>query len=316
MKIFKLSLIAVVFLAAPWAAVLAQNPEPIQIEAKIELGNVMGRIDHMAIDLGRQRLFVAELGNNSLGVVDLKDRKLLRRINELSEPQGVTYVVSGDMLYVANAGDGSVRLFRAEDFAAAGRIDLGDDADNIRVEPRTNRVFVGYGSGALAVIDPASRSKLFDISLKAHPESFQLDSSTGLIFINVPKTGEIDIADRVAGKQIGSWPTNNDSNFPMAIDESAQRILVVFRRTAARVETCRDADDVFLDSKRRRVYVSCGEGFVDVFDARADYRRFAHIPTVSGARTSLFVPELDRLFLAARESSGEPAAIWILRPSP
>jgi hypothetical protein len=87
-------------------------------------------------------------------------------------------------------------------------------------------------------------------------------------------------------------------------------------RSIARVETCGDADDVFLDARRRRIYVSCGEGFVDVFDAQTDYRRVAQIPTIAGARTSLFVPELDRLFVAARESSGELAAIWILRPSP
>jgi hypothetical protein len=233
------------------------------------------------------------------------------------------------MLYVANAGDGSVRLFRAGDFAAAGRIELGDDADNIRVEPSTDRLFVGYGDGGLAAIDPVSRQKIADVSLKAHPESFQLDRTTGLIFINVPKAREIAVIDRVAGRQIASWPTSNESNFPMALDEENQRVLVVLRRPAtlevlskadgrsiARVETCGDADDLFFDSKRRRVYVSCGEGFLDVFDAQAGYRRLAHIPTISGARTSLFVPELDRLFLEARAATGEPAAIWILRPTP
>jgi YVTN family beta-propeller protein len=105
----------------------------MQIEAKIPLGKVMGRIDHMAVDLGRQRLFVAELGNNSIGVVDLKERKVLRRIDGLKEPQGVAYVKSSDMLYVANASDESVRLFRAGDFAAAGRIELGETTPTIYV---------------------------------------------------------------------------------------------------------------------------------------------------------------------------------------
>jgi hypothetical protein len=190
-------------------------------------------------------------------------------------------------------------------------------------------VFVGYGDGGLAAIDPASRQKVADISLTAHPESFQLDRMSGLIFINVPKAREIAVVDRVAGKQILSWPTSYESNFPMLVDEENQRVLVVFRRPAslevlsktdgrsiARVETCGDADDLFLDPKRHRIYVTCGEGFLDVFDAQAGYRRLAHIPTISGARTSLFVPELDRLFLAARAASGEPASIWVLRPSP
>src|SRR5829696_3533646 len=76
-----------------------------------------------------------------------------------------------------------------------------------------------------------------------------------------------------------------------------------------------DSDDVFLDEKRSRIYVSCGDGFVDVLEvADAGFRRTDHIATLPGARTSLFVPELDRLFLAVRASQGEPAAIWVYAP--
>jgi hypothetical protein len=87
-------------------------------------------------------------------------------------------------------------------------------------------------------------------------------------------------------------------------------------RIAARLETCGDADDVFVDAKRHHVYVSCGEGVVDVLEQReAGYARLGPVPTVSGARTSLFVPELDRLYVAVRRQSNEPAAIWVLRPA-
>jgi hypothetical protein len=314
------------FLAGPS---VPQTPELLQLEAKIPLGKVMGRIDHMAVDLGRQRLLVAELGNNSVGIVDLKDRKLFRRLADLEEPQGVAHVPSADTIFVANGGDGSVRLFGAEDYRPAGRINLADDADNVRLDVKANRVLVGYGSGGLALIDPASRSKVADIRLKAHPESFQIDSASGRIFVNVPKAREIAVVDAAAGKQTASWPMDNGSHFPMALDESAQRVLVVFRNPAtlgvfamndgapvARVGVCGDADDLWIDAKRQRVYISCGQGFVDVFDgSNAAYRRIAHVPTAAGARTSLFVPELDRLFLAARASSREPASIWILRPT-
>src|SRR5262249_18640527 len=155
---------------------------PLQLEIKIPLGDVRGRIDHMAVDLSRQRLFVAELGNGSVAIVDLKDHKVVRRISELKEPQGVGFVPATDTLYVANGGDGSVRLFQGEDYAPVGGIDLGVDADNIRVDERANRVFVGYGNGALAVIDPANSRKIADIRLKGHPESFQLDRNTPQIF--------------------------------------------------------------------------------------------------------------------------------------
>src|ERR1700736_994475 len=122
------------------AAAFAQPAEtaPLRLEAKIPLGDVRGRIDHMAVDLRRQHLFVAELGNDSVGIIDLANRKMIHRIPGLKEPQGVGYEPSTDILYIANAGDGSVRLFDGNNYAAAGRIELGSDADNIRIEPATN----------------------------------------------------------------------------------------------------------------------------------------------------------------------------------
>jgi DNA-binding beta-propeller fold protein YncE len=302
---------------------------PLVIDAKIPLGQVSGRIDHLGIDLERKRLLVAELGNNSLGVVDLAAGKVLSRVAGLAEPQGAAYVPSSDSIFVANAGDGSVRVLRGEDLTPIGRIELGDDADNVRVDPARKRVLVGYGKGALAVIDPVSLAKTADIRLKAHPEGFQIDETGTQVFVNVPDAHEIVVVDLATGST-QSLPTQGaGSNFPMAIDGEAHRFLVIFRNpptlmafssqdghVAAKVDTCGDADDVFVDRKRHRVYVSCGEGAVDVLEPdQQGYRRLARVPTASGARTSLFVPELDRLFVAVRAGSNEPAAIWVFRPA-
>ncbi len=313
-----------------WAApAVAQTAgSPLVLETKIPLGEVSGRIDHLGIDVKRQRLFVAELGNDSLGVVDLASGKA-RTIAGFSEPQGVAYVASADSVYVANGGDGSVRVLRSDNLAPVGRIELGDDADNVRVDASRNRVLVGYGNGAIAIIDPATRTKIADIRLKGHPESFRLDPTGARIFVNVPDARSIEVAELAAGTSRSLSTPEAESNFPMAIDRDAHRVLVVFRsppvlmalstedgHIVAKTATCGDADDVYADAKRHRVYVSCGEGVVDVFAAdAAGYRRRARVPTVSGARTSLFVPELDRLFLAVRASSGEPAAIWVFRPA-
>ncbi len=313
------------------AASRAAEPAPLLLETKIPLGEVSGRIDHLAVDLGRQRLYLAELGNDSVGVIDLRERKTVRTLTGLSEPQGVGYVPATDTLYIANAHDGSVDLFAGADLQPAGRIELGDDADNIRVDIRANKVFVGYGSGALAVIDPVTRRKEADIPLKAHPEGFQLDAAGMRIFVNLPDARQIAVVDRSAGKVAMTMSMKEArANFPMAIDEDAHRVLVVFRNPArlmafeaadgsplTSIESCGDADDVFVDARRHRVYVSCGEGFIDVFAPRGlGYERIAHIATASGARTSLLVPELDRLFLAVRATGREPAAIWVYRPAP
>jgi YVTN family beta-propeller protein len=326
-------LAGVVALANTAGQVSAQSADtaPLQLEAKIPLGSVRGRIDHMAVDLKRQRLFVAELGNDAVGIIDLENRKLIRTITGLKEPQGVGYEPTTDRLYVANAGDGSVRSFEGSDYKTTGRIELGSDADNIRIDAAANRIFVGYGSGVLAVIDPSTHSKVGDIPLKAHPEAFQIDPDTSQIFVNVPDARAIAVVDRVSQKQIGKWQlTDRGANFPMALDHVRRQVLVIFRASAelgvfsmtegkpiATTETCGDADDLFIDEKRDRVYVSCGAGFLDVFETKGVvYRRIARIPTVSGARTLLFVPELDRLLVAVRASAEEPAAVWVFRPIP
>jgi DNA-binding beta-propeller fold protein YncE len=315
-------------LASNAASAQSNDKGPLQLEAKILLGDVRGRIDHMAVDLKRQRLFVAELGNDGLGIVDLANRSLIRIIPGLNEPQGVGYEPSTDTVYVANARDGSVRLFEGNEYKTTGRLELGSDADNVRIDPSTRRVVIGFGDGGLAMIDPSTRDKVQSASLKAHPESFQIVRDR--IFVNLPGAHAISVVDGTSGKQLVAWPMTRGGNFAMTVDRDQGRILLAFRdppelavfavadgKHIANTETCGDVDDLFVDAKRSRVYVSCGAGYVDVFEIDGmTYRRAARIPTAAGARTSLFVPELDRLLVAVPAALSRPAAIWVFKPLP
>jgi hypothetical protein len=148
--------------------------------------------------------------------------------------------------------------------------------------------------------------------------------------VNVPDAHEITVVDRSTGQQVASWGiADAQANFAMALDEADGRLVVGYREPAllavfdtssgapvARLPACGDTDDVFLDAKRHRLYLSCGAGFIDVVQQRADtYEELARIPTLSGARTALFVPERDRLYLAVRASGSEGAAVWVFRPT-
>src|SRR5262249_21229595 len=88
-----------------------EDNSALVLDSKVPLGNVRRRVDDLAVDRGGGRLFVAELENGSVGIVDVAATKLLRRITGFKEPQGVGYVPSLDTLYVASGGDGSVRIF-------------------------------------------------------------------------------------------------------------------------------------------------------------------------------------------------------------
>jgi hypothetical protein len=314
----------------PETVIGATDKAPLVFEAKISLGAVEGRIDHMAFDAKRERLFVAELGNDTVAVVTLPDRKVIYIIDNLKEPQGIGYLGSSDTLYIANGGDGTVGTYDGDNYRLRGRLDLKDDADNIRVDTNTNQVFVGYGSGAVAVINSATGQQVGNVALKGHPESFQLSRDGQRIFVNVPTARAIAVIDRAAGKQVTQWSLRYQGNFPMALDETNQQALVAFRSPPrlvayamkdgaplATIDICGDADDIFVDAKRSRVYVSCGEGMLDILESRdRGFTRLARIPTEPGARTALFNVEQDRLFVAVRASPVEPAGIWIFRPDP
>lgn len=303
------------------------GPPPLTLERTISLEGVVGRIDHLAIDLRHRRIFVAELGNGSVDAVDI-DSGRSRRITGLKEPQGIGYLPDRDLLVVASGGDGTVRFFGGQSLEPAGVIQLGDDADNVRVDPRSGLVAVGYGSGAIAFIDAARQAVVSTVALPAHPEGFRLDTDGPGLFVNLPNAHSMFFADGKTGIVTKRLPAGHAMNFPLALDPPSHTIAIAYRWPARLVlmdqvtgsvrqdlKSCGDADDVAFDASRGRIYVVCGSGSVDAFQKGAGgYGPLPATATREGARTGLFVPELDRLFVAARATGKIGAALMVLRP--
>lgn len=308
------------------ASALAQQAEPLRLVARVPMPHVEGRIDHMALDVSGQRLFVAALGNNTLEVIDVRNARHVRTISGLHEPQGVAYAPAANRIYVANRSDGSLHIYDGSSFALVKTVAFGRDADNVRYEPQTNHLWVGYGEGGLGLIDQDG-AKLREIALGAHPESFQLEAHGPRIFINLPPLHRISVVNRQTDSVTASWPTDDaTANYPMALDEMDHRLFVVCRHPArllvldtstgkliASLPVVGDSDDAFYDTARKRIYAIGGEGAISVFDQQdADhYRERERIPTAAGARTGYFSAELHRLFVAARRRGSQPAEIRI-----
>jgi hypothetical protein len=207
------------------------------------------------------------------------------------------------------------------------------DADNVRYEPRTDRVYVGHAEKALAVIDARSLELLADIKLPAAPESFQLEKERPLIYLNTPRPSQVLTIDREKNAVLKSYPlTAAHENFPMALDEANHRILVGCRRKpmlvvldsesgkeVAQVDIPGDTDDLFLDAKHKRIYVSCGEGSLAVIrQIDADhYEIEAKLPTVKVARTSLFDADTGPLYLIVpRHGQTKGPQVWVYQAKP
>jgi DNA-binding beta-propeller fold protein YncE len=275
----------------------------------------------MALDAERGHLFVAEYGNGSLDEIDLASGKVFGSISGLHGPQGVAWLPQQQEIAVASS-DGLVTFYRGADRQPVGIVRLGDDADNVRVDSRNGNLVVGYGSGALAVIDSATHQVIRQMRLPAHPEAFELFGAK--VFVNVPDAHEIAVGDLDQGQTATALSARlRFGNSPMASDGShvavAYRIpgtlSVMDAQSGAVVYStsiCDDADDVYFHAGS--VIVVCGEGAVELVE-QATSHSTVRVATQQGARTGLLDSEHNRLFVAVPARHG-PAAVWELSFSP
>lgn len=316
------------------AAAPLRSQGVLTFAGSIRLPGVEGRIDHMAVDLPGERLFVAALGNDSLEVVDLRSSSVVHSIRGLSEPQGVAFIRESNKLYVANGGTGQCDVYDGSSFALLKRIDLGGDADNMHYAAASRQLVVSAGSN-LSLIDTTTDTVVGRIDLPGHPEGFALEQNGPKVFANVPMSrGRLFVVDRARDATVDQWPvsalfTNLFSNFPLSLDET-DRLLFVGTRAPARLKVMDadrgravadiridgDPDDIFYDAKRRAVYVSCGAGYIDIIAQLAPdrYGPVNRVPTAEGARTSLWVPEQDRLYVAVPHRGNQRAEVRIYEP--
>jgi DNA-binding beta-propeller fold protein YncE len=314
------------------ASSVGQNADFFIQGGAIPLNGLEGRIDHFGFDATRQRLFVAALGNDTVEVLDLSADRVTQEIKGLRAPQGIGFAPESNRLAVANDQDGSVRLYDGTSLRQTARIDLKDDADNVRYDASSRRFWVGYGEGGLAEIDPENGVEIAEVKLESHPESFQLETSGKRIFVNLPVAGYVGVVDRQAGKLTSKFTLKGArANFPMALDEANRRLFIGCRspaellvldtetgKTIASVDIVGDTDDLFYDATNRRIYVSGGEGRVTVIRQTSPdmYEVAGQVATASGARTSFFVPGTQTLYVAVPHRAKQGPEIRVFKVPP
>src|SRR4051812_45964849 len=164
-----LGCIAAIAGAAACQRTAAQEPAPLRQVAAIRLPGVKGRIDHLAFDPARQRLFVAALGNDTVEVVDTASGSHLKALSGFHEPQGIAIVTGLGIVAIANGDTGTLQLIDAATFAMRSTIEIGGDADNVRYDAAARRVYVA-AVGGLYAVDPAAGKKIGRVPIDGHPE--------------------------------------------------------------------------------------------------------------------------------------------------
>jgi hypothetical protein len=312
-------LLASLALAGP---VSAAEPASLELVQTILLKGTAGRFDHLALDAKGDRLFIANLSNNSFDVVDLKAGKLIKQIAGQQKIQGVAYVPDLDRIFVGNGKDGVCNVFDGKTYELVRSIKL-DDADNVRYDPRTKQVYVAHAENALSVIDPKKLEVKATIKLPGAPEAFQLDPSQPRLYVNIPKPCQVAVVDTEKNEVVDKFPLKlAQSNYPLALDAKGGRLFVGCRKkptvvvldvkTGKEVEGVEipgDIDDLFYDAKCDRLYAACGAGVLAVLQSKEGkrYEVVERVPTGKLARTCLFDAESGRLYVPVPRQEGKDA---------
>ena len=317
----------------------AQTAEPLRLVTTIRLPEVSGRIDHLAVDLNNKKVFLAALEKNTIEVVDVARGTVAQTIPGFQKPQGLLYLANLHRLFVASGKDGTVKAFDGASLTPSASATVSLGADAIGYDPRAKEIYVGSGGGDagkergdLTIFDARTLRQKAALTADAHAGGSIADASGRRMFVLVPEKSEVVVLDRPTHKVRATWTILGiQKNVAVALDEKNHRLFLGVRtppsivvlnsdtgEKVADVATAATLDGLSFDPATRRIYTTGGEGFLDVtqqVDAN-HYRRIARVATGPVARTSLFVPEWKRLFVAVPRDKDRSAELRVFEVVP
>lgn len=317
---FPIRLLAGALLALGGGFSSAAEPATLELLQTISLKGKPGRLDHMAIDRAGARLFVANLSNDSLDIVNLKTGKLIKQIHGQKKIQGIDYAADLDRIFAGNGVDGVCNIFDGKNYKLMKSIRL-PDADNVHYQESRHLLYVAHAEKTLSVIDARTYEVKAAIKLPGRPEGFQLESKRPRLYLITAEPTRLVAIDTDKNEVRHSYPVRSaEQAYPLAVDETHHRLFLGCREKPSIVvmdsETGKeitsiaipgDIDDLYYDAKHKRIYAACGAGSLAVIGQRdADhYRTLETIPTAAKARTCLFDPQGQRLYLILPRQEGE-----------
>ena len=336
----KRTIAALLSVAGLGAAVQSQPAAPLRLVQTLAIDKgVTGRFDHMAVDIKGDRLFLTAADHHSIQIFDLKSGKWIRSVTGLGKPAGIVYVPETNRVLFSD-GAGSYNVLDAATYTIVGTVKLMDDADSIGFDRDANIIYVINGGrdvkepfSRLTIVDTKNQTSLGEIKIDGdRVEAMALEKGGPRLFINVTALNKVAVIDRKTRQVIATWAVPDaKENVSMAFDEASHRLFIATRqpgrlivlnsdtgKAVASLPAAGGVDDLAYDAARKRIYMSAGDGFVNVYQQKTPdtYEAFAQIPTRSGARNSRFVPEQNRLYVAIpAEKDGKPAEVRIYEVS-
>ena len=310
--------------------VSAQEKAPLKLVKATPMPGFTGDFDHFGVDVKGNRLFLAAEEHKSVEVFDLQTGERVHSIEGFSQPLMMVFLPDTDQLLVTDGGDSSVRLVDCKNYKIVKSIKLGEGVDHAVLNPVDGYYYVESGGGSngpthvLSIIDAKSFKQVGDIAglPGSSNEGMVIDRAGKKLYVNLTGTDEVGVIDLKTRQFVAKWPLP-DAHVAHAIflDEPNHRVFVATRQPARFIVLNGDSgkvvaslpcvgvnSDMSFDVARKRIYVT-GSETASVFEQRDPdhYVHVAEIPTAFRAKSSVFVPDLNRLYIAA-SGKGKPDA--------
>ena len=330
-----LALAAALVLGAP--ALLpseAAAAEALRLLDRTELATYKGDFDHFAADVKGNRLFLAGEDGGTLEVFDLRSGKHLKSVPGLQTPHAIHYMPDTNRLLVTDSGKGMTKLIDGKTYRIIGTVKLTPGADAMGYDPSTRRAWIVTGGKnaepklekiVVSEVDPATGRRLGDLHFDTDfTEAVVAEQHGHRLFVNVAGRSEVAVVDKASRRVVRTWPVQEgEQNSAMELDEVNQRLFIVTRkpfklvvldtasgRSVASFDAPQRTNGLVFDAQNRRLYLT-GDDHVAVFQQHdADhYEELARVPSDTGAKTAILVPELNLLYVAVAGKGNTRAGV-------
>ncbi len=315
------------------AAALAAG-EPLRLIGRTDVPGFEGDFDHFAFDVKGNRLFLAGEEQGTLEVFDLKTGKHLKTVKGLEEPHAILYMPDRNRLIVSNSGDGLSKILDGRTYAVVETIKLTPGADVMSYDASSKNLWIVTGGKnasrkmphtIVSVVDPATGKPSGEIRFDTDfTESIAFEQKGSRAFVNVSGKHYVAVVDKKTRKVITTWPVKEgENNALMGLDEANKRLFIVTRKpfklvvldtdtgaSVASFDAPQRTNELIFDQANRRIYLA-GDDYVSVFRQHsADrYEEIARVASDKGAKTAIFVPELNRLYVAVAGKGSTKAGV-------
>lgn len=318
----------------------AQTDPPLRLIQTTFLPGYVGDFEHFAADIKGNRLFLIAEDHKTVEVLDIHTGKRLHTITGFGQPHAIEYLPGPNSLIVTEGDEesGGVDLVNGGNYKILDKIKLPANVDGGVYNPTNKYYYVESGGDGpdakthlLSIIDTQNFKLIGDITLPGtKSEAMAIDHSGTKLYVNLRGPDEIGVVDLLTRQLVARWPIPEAKNEnALVLDEPNHRLfsashtppkLFVFDidtgKVIASLPCAENSDDMSYDPVRKRIYIT-GDGSTSVFEQRdADhYMLVAEVPTSYRAKTSIFVPELNRLYIAVA-SRGKRVAGKLAIPEP